>query len=74
MPDTAGAILKVTIEKINLGIVQQRKYHVRYSSGTERTYGVPPDTVMKFIKENRREMTKVSYIFTDKNDTEGGIL
>ena len=74
MPDTAGAILKVTIEKINLGIVQQRKYHVRYSSGTERTYGVPPDTVTKFIKENRREMTKVSYIFTDKNDTEGGIL
>lgn len=68
MPDTAGAILKVTIEKINLGIVQQRKYHVRYSSGTERTYGVPPDTVTKFIKENQREMTKVSYIFTDKSD------
>ena len=71
MPDTAGAILKVTIEKINLGIVQQRKYHVRYSSGTERMYDVPPDTVTKFIKENRREMTKVSYIFTDKSDAEG---
>ena len=68
MPDTAGAILKVTIEKINLGIAQQRKYHVKYSSGTERMYGVPPDTVTKFIKENRREMTKVSYIFTDKSD------
>lgn len=68
MPEAAGAILKVTIEKINLGIVQQRKYHVRYSTGTERTYGVPPDTVTKFIKENRREMTKVSYIFTDKSD------
>lgn len=68
MPEAAGAILKVTIEKINLGIVQQRKYHVRYSSGTERTYGVPPDTVTKFITENRREMTKVSYIFTDKSD------
>lgn len=71
MAEATGAILKVTIEKINLGIVQQRKYHVRYSSGTERTYGVPPDTVTKFIKENRREMTKVSYIFTDKSDTEG---
>ena len=23
---------------------------------------------MEFIKENRREMTKVSYIFTDKSD------
>ena len=69
MAEASGAILKVTIEKINLGIVQQRKYHVRYSSGTERTYGVPPDTVTKFIKENRREMTKVSFIFTDKSDT-----
>ena len=61
--------MKVTIEKINLGITQQRKYHVKYSTGTERTYGVPPDTVTKFIKENRREMTKVSFIFTDKSDT-----
>ena len=69
MAEASGAILKVTIEKINLGIVQQRKYHVKYSTGTERTYGVPPDTVTKFIKENRREMTKVSFIFTDKSDT-----
>ena len=68
MAEASGAILKVTIEKINLGIAQQRKYHVKYSSGTERTYGVPPDTVTKFIKENRREMIKVSYIFTDKSD------
>lgn len=68
MAETTGAILKVTIEKINLGIAQRRKYHVKYASGTERTYGVPPDTVTKFIKENRREMTKVSYVFTDKSD------
>lgn len=64
--------MKVTIEKINLGIAYQRKYHVKYSTGTERTYGIPPETVLKFIKENRREMTKVSYIFTAI--PEGGTL
>ena len=70
LPDEAGAILKVTIEKINLGMAYQRKYHVRYSSGAERTYGIPPETVMKFIKANRREMSKVSFIFTDRSDAE----
>jgi len=70
LPDEAGAILKVTIEKINLGMAYQRKYNVRYSSGTERTYGIPPETVIKFIKANRREMSKVSFIFTDRSDAE----
>ena len=68
LPDEAGVILKVTIEKINLGMAYQRKYHIRYSSGAERTYGIPPETVTKFIKANRREMSKVSYIFTDRSD------
>lgn len=66
-----GAILKVIVEKINLGNnVCQKKYHVRYFSGVERCYGVPPETVLKFIKENKREMSKVAYIFTDRSDEE----
>ena len=68
--EVKGAILKVTVEKINLGIVMQRRYHVIYFSGVERCYGIPPDTVLKFIKENKREMSKVSYTFVDRSDEE----
>ncbi len=68
MQEATGAIKKVTIEKINLGMVHQRRYHVRYTSGVERVYNTPPETVEKFIKENRRDMTKVSYSFKDRSD------
>lgn len=68
MQEANGAIRKVTIEKINLGMAHQRRYHVRYTSDVERVYNAPPETVEKFIKENRRDMTKVSYSFTDRSD------
>ena len=58
-------IKAVTIQKINLGIAQLRKYQVEYYSGVCRTYGVPPETVDKFIKENYREFSKVKYTFKD---------
>ena len=58
-------IKSVTIQKINLGIAQLRKYQVEYYSGVCRTYGVPPETVEKFVKENRREFSKVKYKFKD---------
>ena len=70
MPDEAGAILNVTIEKINLGAAQLRKYHVKYSSGVDRTYGIPPETVKKFIKEHRREFEKVKYTFSVRNTSD----
>lgn len=60
-----GVIMRVTVEKIFLGMAFQRKYHVRYSSGVERCYTSPPDTVTKFIKENKRDMTKVAFTFKD---------
>ena len=68
MQEQAGAIIKVTIEKIYLGMAHQRRYHVRYTSGVERVYNTPPGTVDKFIKENRRDITKVSYTFKDRSD------
>ena len=68
MQEATGAIKKVTIEKINLGMAHQRRYHVRYTSDAERVYNTPPKTVEKFIKENRRDMTKVSYSFKDRSD------
>ena len=70
MEEIKSAITKVTIEKINLGAAYLRKYHVRYSSGISRIYNIPPDTVLKFIKENKREMSKVAFIFSDRSDEE----
>lgn len=58
-------IKSVTIQKINLGGAILRKYEVEYFSGVNRIYGVPPETVEKFIKENRREFSKVKYKFKD---------
>lgn len=55
----------VTIQKINLGGVILRKYSVQYFSGISRTFGIPPKTVEKFIRENRREFSKVKYEFKD---------
>lgn len=68
MQEATGAIIKVTIEKIYLGMAHQRRYHVRYTSGIERVYNTPPETVDKFIKENRQDITKVSYTFKDRSD------
>ena len=68
MQEATGAIKKVTIEKINLGMAHQRRYHVRYTSGVERVYNTPPETVSKFIEENKRDMTRVSYSFKDRSD------
>lgn len=58
-------IKSVTIQKINLGGATLRKYEVEYFSGVNRIYGVPPETVEKFIKENYREFSKVKYKFKD---------
>ena len=58
-------IKSVTIQKINLGGAILRKYEVEYNSGVNRIYGIPPETVEKFIKENRREFSKVKYTFKD---------
>ena len=58
-------IKSVTIQKINLGGAILRKYEVEYFSGVNRIYGIPPETVEKFIKENRREFSKVKYTFKD---------
>ena len=68
MQEATGAIIKVTIEKIYLGMAHQRRYHVRYTSGIKRVYNTPPETVDKFINENRRDITKVSYTFKDRSD------
>ncbi|MBP5379130.1 MAG: hypothetical protein J6Y64_06285 [Ruminococcus sp.] len=64
-------IKAVTIQKINLGGAILRKYSVEYFSGVSRTYGVPPETVEKFIKENRREFSKVKYEFKDGGNYNG---
>ena len=58
-------IRAVTIQKINLGGAILQKYSVEYFSGVNRTYGVPPENVKKFIDENRREFSKVKYTFKD---------
>ena len=59
-------IKAVTIQKINLGAAILRRYSVEYFSGVSRTYGIPPETVEEFIKENRREFSKVKYTFKDE--------
>ena len=58
-------IRTVTIEKINLGTSYLRRYHVQYCSGVCRSYGIPPETVDKFVEENRMEFQKVIYTFRD---------
>ena len=58
-------IRTVTIEKINLGTSYLRRYHVQYCSGVCRSYGIPPETVDKFVEENQREFAKVKYTFRD---------
>ena len=58
-------IKSVTIQKINLGGAILRKYEVEYNSGVNRIYGIPPETVEKFLKENRKEFSKVKYTFKD---------
>ena len=57
-------IRAVTIQKITLENGMLRKYTVEYSSGVVRTYGIPPENVEKFIKENSREISKVKYKFS----------
>ena len=64
-------IKSVTIQKVNLGGAILRKYEVEYFSGLNRIYGIPPETVEKFIKENRREFSKVKYIFKDGGNYNG---
>ncbi len=58
-------IRSVTIQKMNTGKAILRKYQVQYCTGVTRVYSIPPDTVEKFIKENRREYQKVKYSFKD---------
>lgn len=63
-------IRTVTIHKINLGNVILRRYQVEYCTGAIRVYGAPPDTVQKFIKENRREFQKVKIKFLDRSEND----
>ena len=58
-------IRTVTIEKVNLGTSYLRRYYVEYYSGVCRSYGIPPETVDKFIEENKKEFAKVKYTFRD---------
>ena len=60
-------IKSVTIHIINLGQAIQRKYQVEYYSDESRIYDVPPDTIKKFIRENRTEMQKVKFRFKDNS-------
>ena len=66
MPD----IKSVTIQMINTGTAKLRRYDVQYYSGTNRLYGIPPDTVLKFIKENQREYHKIRYVFKDESEVQ----
>lgn len=61
-------IKSVTIQMINTGKAMLRRYDVLYYSGTSRLYGVPPDTVTKFIKENQREYHLIRYVFKDESE------
>ena len=63
-------IKSVTIQMINTGKAMLRRYEVQYYSGTNRLYGIPPDTVLKFIKENRRGFQKVKYKFKDGSEND----
>ena len=63
-------ILRVTIEKINMGTAFQRKYRVQYGPHLFKCYNIPTERILKFIKENKRELSKVSYTFVDRSDEE----
>ena len=63
-------ILRVTIEKINIGTAFQRKYRVQYGPHLFKCYNIPTERILKFIKENKRELSKVSYTFVDRSDEE----
>ena len=60
-------IKRVTIIKINLGSSLLRKYQVEYYSGIIRVYGIPPDTVKKYVRENVREYQKIKFTFEDRS-------
>lgn len=60
-------ICKITVEKINCGMAFFRKYHVKYTNGKEIVHDIPTDRMKKFIKDNRTDMTKVAFIFTDRS-------
>lgn len=60
-------IKSVTIQMINTGKAMLRRYDVQYYSGVNRIYGIPPDTVLKFIKENQREYHLIRYVFKDES-------
>ena len=64
MPES---IKSVTIQMINTGKAILRRYDVQYYSGINRTYGIPPNNVEKFIRENKREFSKVKYNFHDES-------
>lgn len=61
-------IKSVTIQMINTGKAMLRRYDVQYYSGVNRIYGIPPDTVLKFIKENQREYHLIRYVFKDESE------
>ena len=61
-------IKSVTIQMINTGKAMLRRYDVLYYSGTSRLYGVPPDTVLKFISDNKIEYQKVKFKFKDESE------
>ena len=63
-------ILRVTIEKINRGTCFQRIYRVQYGPHLFKAHHIPTERILKFIKENKRELSKVSYIFTDRSEEE----
>lgn len=61
-------IKSVTIQMINTGKAMLRRYDVQYYSGVNRIYGIPPDTVTKFIEENSREYHLIRYVFKDESE------
>lgn len=63
-------IKSVTIQMINTGKAMLRRYDVQYYSGVNRIYGIPPDTVLKFIKENQREYHLIRYVFKDESEVQ----
>jgi hypothetical protein len=70
LEDERLPIQRVTIEKINRGTCFQRIYRVQYGPHLFKAYHIPTERILKFIKENKRELSKVSYIFTDRSDEE----
>lgn len=61
-------IRTVTIHIIALENIKLRRYTVEYSTGMTETYGIPPEKVEKFIRENSREFTKVKFKFEVKEE------